>query len=110
MIHSRIPSLRATATRALPRPFLNQFAVVETLQLWIAACRMCTCLTPEKPQQGTALFGHSAEPLMLSTGVFPRDDAHITRQRLAISETLRIAQEYFCRQCRHRPHSGMGHQ
>src|SRR4030095_2437746 len=71
---------------------------------------MCTGLTPEKPQQGTALFGHSAEPLMLSTGVFPRDDAHITGQRLTISETLRIAQEYFGRQCRHRPHSGMGHQ
>jgi hypothetical protein len=84
----------------LAQTFLNQFAAVETLQLWIAACRMCTGLTPEKPQQGTALFGHSAEPLMLSTGVLPRDDAHITGQRLAISETLRIAQEYFGRQCR----------
>src|SRR5215470_15350005 len=86
----------------LPQTFLHQFAAVETLQLWIAACRMCTGLTPEKPQQGTALFGYSAEPLMPSAGVFPRDDAYITRQRLTISETLRIAEEYFGRQGRHR--------
>src|SRR5438128_3897593 len=104
------PQLACHRHARLSQTFVNQFAAVETLQLWIAACRMCTCLTPEKPQQGTALFGHSAEPLMLSTGVFPRDDAYITRQRLAISETLRIAQEYFGRQCRHRPHYGMGHQ
>jgi ubiquinone/menaquinone biosynthesis C-methylase UbiE len=34
----------------------------------------------------------------------------LTGERLAISETLRIAQEYFGRQCCDRPHSGMGHQ
>src|SRR5260370_20041668 len=58
----------------LAQTFLNQFAAVETLQLWIAARRMCNCLTPEKPQHGTALVGHPAAPLMLSTAVFPPDD------------------------------------
>ena len=64
MIHNRSPSLRATGTRAFPQSFLNQLAAVKTLQVRIAAYRMGTSFTPEKPQQRTALFRYSTEPLI----------------------------------------------
>src|SRR5215471_6573810 len=71
---------------------------------------MRTGLTPEKSQQWASLFGYSTKPLVLSTGIFPRDDPYITGQSLAIGKPPRIAQEYFGRQCRDRSHSGMRHQ
>src|SRR5262249_134918 len=95
---------------SFPQTFLNQFATVETLQLWIAAYRMSTGLTPEKTQQRTALLGHPTEPLGSSTGVFPWDDPHVTGQRLAIHEPSRVAQEDLGRQCGDGPHSRMRHE
>src|SRR5260370_25528782 len=50
----------------LAQTFLNQFAAVETLQLWIAARPMCPCLNPDKPQQRTAPFSPPPAPLLLS--------------------------------------------
>src|SRR5215470_985983 len=76
------PQLAGYRHARLSQTFVNQFAAIETLQLGIAACRMCTGLTPEKPQQWTALFGYSAEPLLSATGVFPRDDPYITQRSL----------------------------
>ena len=93
-----------------PQSFLNQFAAVETLQLRIATHRMSTGFAPQEAQQRTALFGHSTEPLSCPAGVFPRDEPHVTGQRLAIYEPPRITQEYLRRQCRHRPHAWMRHQ
>ena len=78
------PQLAGYRHTRFPQTFLNQFAAIETLQLWIAACRMSTGLTPKKPQQRTALFRDSTEPLLSSAGVLPRDDPHVTAQRFAI--------------------------
>jgi hypothetical protein len=50
MIHSRIPSLRATAERAFPQTFLDQSAAVEPLQFTIPAHRVCFRFTPEEAQ------------------------------------------------------------
>src|SRR5580698_2635549 len=49
-----------------PQPLLHQFAVIETLQLGIAAHRMSGGFIPKKAQQRTALFGQRAEPLSRS--------------------------------------------
>src|SRR5215470_17626103 len=95
-------------TRRVPRQTRTE--TVETLQLWITAYRMSTGLTPEKTQQRTALLGHPTEPLGSSTGVFPRDDPHVTGQRLAIHEPSRVVQEDLGRQCGDRPHSRMRHE
>jgi hypothetical protein len=70
---------------------------------------MRTGFTPKKPQQRTALFGDSPEPLVSSTRVLPRDDPHVTGQQFAIHEPPRVTQEYVGRQCRDRPHSRMRH-
>src|SRR5262249_36622399 len=43
------PQLAGQRHPRLPHTFVKQFAAVETLQLGIVACRMCTGLTPEKP-------------------------------------------------------------
>jgi hypothetical protein len=75
----------------LPQAFLDQFAAVETLQLRIPAYRVYRRLTPEKPQQRIALFTQPTEPLPPSTGVFTRDNSHLTGYRLAISEPGGIA-------------------
>jgi hypothetical protein len=90
MIHSRIPSFRATATRAFPQPFCTQLATIEPLQLGVAAGRMSAGFVPEKAQQRTALFGQRAEPLARSTGVFARNQTHVGRHGLAIGEALWI--------------------
>src|SRR6267378_6250269 len=109
MIHSRIPSLRATAILAFPRLFLDQFAAVETLQLRIPAYRVYRRLTPEKPQQRIALFTQPTEPLPPSTGVFTRNHPHITSQGLAVRESCCLAQEHLGRQRRDRSHSRVSH-
>ena len=70
------PELACYCHARPPKTFLNQFAWVETLQFRIAAYRMGTSFTPEKPQQRTALFCHTTEPLPFSTGIFPRDEPH----------------------------------
>src|SRR6516162_2537752 len=104
------PQLACYRHARFPQTFLNQFAAIETLQRWIAAYRMSTGLTPEKTQQRTALLGYPTEPLGSSTGVFPRDDPHVTGQRLAIHEPSRVAQEDLGRQCGDRPHSRVRHE
>jgi hypothetical protein len=68
------PELAGYRHALSPQTFVNQFAAIETLQLRIAAYRMSTGFTPKKPQQRTALFRHSTEPLLSSTGVLPRGD------------------------------------
>jgi len=48
------------------------------------------------------------ESLPPSAGAFSRDESHITGQRLAIQEPLRITQEYFRGQRRNWTHPGVG--
>ena len=55
MIHKRIPSLRATATRAFPKPFMHELAAIETFQLGVAACGVSAGLIPKKAQQRITL-------------------------------------------------------
>src|SRR5208282_2304025 len=86
------------------------FATVKTLQLRIATYRMRSRLTPEKAQQRIALFTQPTESLSSATGVFPRNQPHVTSQGLAVCESCGIAQKHFGRQRRDRPHSRMGHQ
>src|SRR5262245_18523932 len=104
------PQLAGYRHARSPQTFLNQFAAIETLQLRIFAYRMSTGFTPKKPQQRTALFRDSTEPPVSSTGVLPRDDPHVTGQRLTIHEPPGVAQEYLGRQCRDRPYSRMRHE
>ena len=94
----------------LPQTFLNQFAAVKTLQLWILAYGVHPRLTPEKSQQRITLFTQPTEPLSPSTGIFTWDHPYITSQGLAVRESCWIAQEHLRRQRRDRPHSGVGHQ
>src|SRR5215469_12320036 len=53
-------------------------------EVWIGDAS--TGFAPQEAQQRTALFGHSTEPLPCPAGVFPRDEPHVTGQRLAIDE------------------------
>jgi hypothetical protein len=89
------PQLACHGHTCFAQTFLHQFAAVETLEFRIAADCMRSRFSPEKPQQWTALFGDPTEPLLSSTGVFPRDDPHITGQGLAVGEAPRISQEHF---------------
>src|ERR1700732_2220712 len=104
------PEFASYSHSRLPQTLLHQFPAVKTLQRRISADRVCSRLTPEKAQQRIALFAQPTEPLLSSTGVFPRDHPYITSQGLAVSESCWITQEHFGRQRRDRPHSGMGHQ
>src|SRR5215470_810015 len=87
------PQLARHRHASFAKPLLHEFAAIEALQVRITARRMSTALAPEKPQQGTALFGHCAEPLVLAAGVFSRDQADVTGQCFAIREPLWITQE-----------------
>jgi hypothetical protein len=91
------PEFASHCHSRLPQAFLDQFAAVETLQLRIPAYLVYRRLTPEKPQQRIALFTQPTEPLPPSTGVFTRDNSHLTGYRLAISEPGGIAQKHLRR-------------
>src|SRR5208282_802578 len=86
------------------------FATVKTLQLRIPTYGMRSRLTPEKAQQRIALFTQPPEPLSSATGVFPRNQPHITSQGLAVCESRGISQEHLGRQCRDRSDPWMRHQ
>jgi hypothetical protein len=58
---------------------------------------MDRCFTPQKSQQGIALFGQATQPLSLPTGIFAWHHPYTTRQFLAVCESGRIAQEHFAR-------------
>src|SRR6202451_2528103 len=110
MIHSRIPSLRATATLAFPRPFLPHFAAKKPLHPRSLACRRPPRLSPEKPQQWITLFTQPTEPLSPSARIFTWNHYHITSQGFAVCESGRVSQEHIGRQRGDWPHSGMAHQ
>lgn len=50
------PQLASHATVAFPRSFLEQLATLERFKFWVQACGVAARFTPEKSQQGTALF------------------------------------------------------
>ena len=104
------PQLASSGHSRLPQTFLDQFATIETLQFRVSAYRVCRRLPPKKTQQRIALFAQATEPLPPSTGVFPRDNSHVTGHRLAASEPCWIPQEDVRRQRRDRPHSRVRHQ
>ena len=69
------PELASHGHSRLPQTLLDQFAAVETLQLQIPAYRVCSRLTPEKPQQRIPLLAQTTEPLSssleYSRGIIP---------------------------------------
>ena len=104
-----MPSLRAAAMRALPRPFLRQFAPVKALQVGIVPHRMHRLL-PRETQQRIALFAQAPEALPPAAGVFACNHPYVTGQRFAVDKPRRITQEYLGRRPRDAAHAGVRHQ
>src|SRR5215470_4451524 len=73
------PELARHRHACLPQTFLNQFAAIETFQLWITAYRVSAGFTPQESQQRTALLRYFTEPLSSSAGALSRDQPGIPR-------------------------------
>ena len=68
------------------------------------------CFHQKETQQRAALFADMTRPSAVATGVFFRNQTHITRDLLATSKPLNLSDDQHERQRRQSTHSGMGHQ
>src|SRR5580700_4066877 len=109
MIHSRIPSLRATATRVFPG-LSGPICGGRNVATPDPGVPRVSPPHPRETATTDCLVTQPTEPLPLSTGVFTRNHPHVTSQGLAVRESCCIAQEHLGRQRRDRSHSRVSHQ
>jgi len=110
MIHSRIPSLRAAAIRALPIPFWDQLSAVEALQFGITTSGVQGGFSPKEAEQGIALLRESSESLVAPAGTFTGDHADVTGDSFPVGEASWITQEDFGGERSDRADAGMSHE